>query len=91
VSFVEIETDAGHDAFLLDEPEFFATLKASSRAARGTRGLLGAADLTGLPPRPSPDRRHGGAGSRVLDVGCADAPCWPIWRPRRTSMAAAWN
>ena len=27
VSFVEIETDKGHDAFLLDEPEFFATLR----------------------------------------------------------------
>lgn len=26
VSFVEIETDKGHDAFLLDEPEFFKTL-----------------------------------------------------------------
>jgi homoserine O-acetyltransferase len=26
VSFVEIETDKGHDAFLLDEPELFATL-----------------------------------------------------------------
>ncbi|HIF10519.1 MAG TPA: homoserine O-acetyltransferase, partial [Sneathiellales bacterium] len=27
VSFVEIETDKGHDAFLLDEPEFFDTLR----------------------------------------------------------------
>lgn len=27
VSAVEIETDKGHDAFLLDEPEFFRTLK----------------------------------------------------------------
>jgi homoserine O-acetyltransferase len=27
VSFVEIETDKGHDAFLLDEPELFATLR----------------------------------------------------------------
>ncbi len=27
VSFVEVETDKGHDAFLLDEPEFFATLR----------------------------------------------------------------
>ena len=26
VSFVEVETDAGHDAFLLDEPEFHRTL-----------------------------------------------------------------
>jgi len=27
VSFVEIESDKGHDAFLLDEPEFFATMR----------------------------------------------------------------
>ena len=27
VSFVEIETDKGHDAFLLNEPEFHSTLK----------------------------------------------------------------
>ncbi|MFV0430551.1 MAG: homoserine O-acetyltransferase [Alphaproteobacteria bacterium] len=27
VSFVEIESDAGHDAFLLDEPSFFETLE----------------------------------------------------------------
>ncbi|HWK46196.1 MAG TPA: homoserine O-acetyltransferase [Stellaceae bacterium] len=39
VSFVEIETDKGHDAFLLDEPEFFQTL----------RGFLdGCARLSGL-------------------------------------------
>ena len=27
VSFVEIETDRGHDAFLLDEPEMFDTVR----------------------------------------------------------------
>src|SRR6185295_8893916 len=27
VSFVEIATDRGHDAFLLDEPELFATIR----------------------------------------------------------------
>jgi len=26
VSFVEIRSDKGHDAFLLDEPDFFTTL-----------------------------------------------------------------
>ena len=40
VSFVEIETDKGHDAFLLEEPDFIAT----------TRGFLaGAARARGLP------------------------------------------
>lgn len=27
VSFVEVQTDKGHDSFLLDEPEFFSTLE----------------------------------------------------------------
>jgi homoserine O-acetyltransferase len=42
VSFVEVESDKGHDAFLLDEPEFHQTLQ----------GFIdGVADLHGLPPR----------------------------------------
>jgi homoserine O-acetyltransferase/O-succinyltransferase len=41
VSFAEIETDKGHDAFLLDEPELFAIV----------RGFLdGAGKARGLPP-----------------------------------------
>ena len=39
VSFVEIETDKGHDAFLLDEPEFHATLKGFLDGAAEHRGL----------------------------------------------------
>ncbi len=39
VSFVEIESDKGHDAFLLDEPEMFATLDGFLRAAERDRGL----------------------------------------------------
>ena len=42
VSFVEIESDNGHDSFLLDEPELVATL---------TGFLDGAALHRGLPPR----------------------------------------
>lgn len=46
VSFVEIETDKGHDAFLLEEPEFH-------RAVRGF--LTGAARTHGIaPPAPAP-------------------------------------
>ena len=42
VSFVEIESDKGHDTFLLDEPEFYQTLQ----------GFMdGAAAIYGLPPR----------------------------------------
>jgi homoserine O-acetyltransferase len=39
VSFVEVQSDKGHDAFLLDEPEFEATIKGF---------LQGAADRVGL-------------------------------------------
>ncbi|MDE1174756.1 MAG: homoserine O-acetyltransferase [Parvibaculaceae bacterium] len=39
VSFVEIETDKGHDAFLLDEPELFATLNGFIGSAARQRGL----------------------------------------------------
>jgi homoserine O-acetyltransferase/O-succinyltransferase len=41
VSFVEIETDKGHDAFLLEEPEFFATLRGFLDGCAGHRGLKG--------------------------------------------------
>jgi len=39
VSFVEVESDKGHDAFLLDEPEFFATVTGFLNAAAAKRGL----------------------------------------------------
>jgi homoserine O-acetyltransferase/O-succinyltransferase len=39
VSFVEIETDRGHDAFLLDEPELFATIRGFLSSAGEARGL----------------------------------------------------
>jgi homoserine O-acetyltransferase len=39
VSFVEIETDRGHDAFLLDEPEMFAAIDGFLRSAARARGL----------------------------------------------------
>lgn len=39
VSFVEVETDKGHDAFLLDEPEFWETLDGFLRGITQKRGL----------------------------------------------------
>ena len=39
VSFVEVETDKGHDAFLLDEPEMFRTLSGFLQGAASVRGL----------------------------------------------------
>jgi homoserine O-acetyltransferase len=39
VSFVEIDTDRGHDAFLLDVPDLFATTRGFIDAAARTRGI----------------------------------------------------
>jgi len=39
VSFVEVESDKGHDAFLLDEPEFHGTLTGFLEGAAEHRGL----------------------------------------------------
>src|SRR6266550_4432794 len=39
VSFVEVESDKGHDAFLLEEPEMFRTLAGFLKGAATARGL----------------------------------------------------
>jgi homoserine O-acetyltransferase len=39
VSFVEIKTDRGHDAFLLDEPEMFDTVRGFLNAVAASEGL----------------------------------------------------
>ena len=39
VSFVEIDSDKGHDAFLLNEPEFLTTVGGFLNAAARRRGL----------------------------------------------------
>lgn len=39
VSFVEIESDKGHDAFLLDEPALFATVRGFLDSAASARGI----------------------------------------------------
>ena len=39
VSFVEIKTDKGHDAFLLDEPEMFGTVRGFINAVATTEGV----------------------------------------------------
>ena len=72
VSFVEIESNNGHDSFLLEEPEFFATIRGFLHAAGVKRGLEGirghakdqhtAAHPRAAPGRPPAHRRDGGAG-----------------------------
>ncbi len=44
VSFAEIETDKGHDAFLLDEPELLAIVRGFLESAGRARGLTTAQD-----------------------------------------------
>jgi homoserine O-acetyltransferase/O-succinyltransferase len=39
VSFVEVESDKGHDAFLLEEPELFATIRGFLNAAAVKHGI----------------------------------------------------
>ncbi|MGB6908669.1 MAG: homoserine O-acetyltransferase, partial [Methyloceanibacter sp.] len=40
VSFVELETEAGHDSFLLHEPELFDTIRGFLNAAARHRGIV---------------------------------------------------
>ncbi|MGI9525363.1 MAG: homoserine O-acetyltransferase MetX [Hyphomicrobiaceae bacterium] len=47
VSFVEIESDKGHDAFLLDEPEMFSTIAGFLKAGAAKRGI---AQISGNQP-----------------------------------------
>ena len=39
VAFVEVESDKGHDAFLLEEPEMFAAARGFIDAAARVRGI----------------------------------------------------
>jgi homoserine O-acetyltransferase len=39
VAFVEVESDKGHDAFLLDEPTMFSAARGFIAAAARERGL----------------------------------------------------
>ena len=41
VTFVEVESDKGHDAFLLEEPEFHGTLRGFLNGCADARGLGG--------------------------------------------------
>ena len=88
VSFAEIVTDKGHDAFLLEEPELFAIVRGFLDGAGRAPRLKGMSMLTrGNPSLTVANiaRNAGGArvdlvlvadmverGARVLDVGCGD-------------------
>jgi homoserine O-acetyltransferase len=40
VSFVEIKSDKGHDAFLLDEPEMYAAVDGFMRSVAREAGVI---------------------------------------------------
>ena len=87
-SFVEIETDKGHDAFLLDEPVLHAALRGfldSGRPGAGP-GVSGDAARTSA-------RSCGWCGPArgCSTSAAARASCWSCWRARRASTAAAWR
>ncbi|ODN72646.1 homoserine O-acetyltransferase MetX [Methylobrevis pamukkalensis] len=49
VSFVEIDSPKGHDAFLLEEPEMFATVRGFLMGAARARGIPGPAEIAEAP------------------------------------------
>ena len=81
VSFVEIETDKGHDSFLLSEPAFEAALHGFLSGTARLAGLASPANAD-TPPTPSSAKPWTlrqdlaliadiiPANSRVLDIGC---------------------
>ena len=67
-SFVEIDSDKGHDAFLLDEPVMYGALSGFPR-----RGRPGArAGVTAIREDFREILRLVRPGSRVLDIGCGE-------------------
>jgi len=82
VSFAEVETDKGHDAFLMDEPAFYEVVRGFIDAGAEKLGLIErkesapaeaaaarAADIR-VDLRLIADMIE--PGSRVLDIGCGD-------------------
>ena len=62
VSFAEIVTDKGHDAFLLDEPELFAIVRGFLDGAAKARGLQAGKDSDAVAPQAR--SHHGGSRAR---------------------------
>ena len=92
VSFVEIETDRGHDAFLLDVPELFDTTRGFIDAAARARGvaLSIARTLASLARRPVARGGTRRAGIAACSTSAAaTANCCGCWPKSATSTGAA--
>jgi homoserine O-acetyltransferase len=83
VSFVDIETDKGHDAFLLDEPELFRVVEGFLDGCAEQRGLASRSAALPMDRKGQRPRRGIRAdlkliadmikpGTRALDVGSGD-------------------
>jgi homoserine O-acetyltransferase len=76
ISFVDIETDKGHDAFLLDEPEFHRQLAGFIQGCEDSRRLTSTPLVSSSTEPLRDDLRMISdlvpAKSRVLDVGCGN-------------------
>ena len=94
VSFVEIETDKGHDAFLLDLPDLVATSRGFLESAARARRLPDriAAETPAADPPPGWPR-HGlerrGPGQRGRPYGRASAAL--VARCRQTQRPSCWS
>ena len=72
VSFAEITTDKGHDAFLLDEPELIQIVGGFLDSAAAARGLPAAALKSDADAQGA--RRDDDAGR--AQPGCGSITCW---------------
>ena len=77
VSFVELSSPYGHDAFLLDPPELDRVV---ARVPGGAAMTL-RPDLASSPPMSRP-------GARVLDVGCGDGALMAALRDEQAGRRA---
>lgn len=72
VSFVEIESDKGHDAFLLEEPEMFRTLAGFQGSGHGARPQGRAVNSAAIRVDLQLIADMVDPSTRALDVGCGD-------------------
>ena len=84
VSFAEVTTDKGHDAFLLDEPELFTIVRGFLEgAARGARAAAGAEITMLMRLKHDLAVAEAHADRAVRASTCSSSPTW--WSAARAS------